>query len=168
MCASVLDDSPMLLTGMVPEHDIGNLSLGAAVTAQLITGQQITGTVSYLSRAAEPISRSYRVEVEVDSTYTDIRQGITAEILVRSADIQAHLIPSSALTLADSGEIGVKTIGPNNIIEFHKVEIVGDNTSALNPGVWITGLSANVNLVTLGQEVVFPGQQVEGNYDLAP
>ena len=90
---------------------------------------------------------------------------MTAEILVESANIQAHMIPSSALTLDDSGLIGVKTIGANNIVEFHNVDIVADNTSAMNPGVWVTGLNGTVNLITLGQEVVFPGQQVESNFD---
>ncbi len=165
VCASVLDDSPMLLVGLVPEQDIGSLSVGAQVAAELLTGQRIAGTVSYLARTADNVSRSYRLEVEVDSSFEDIRQGITAEILVDSADIQAHLIPSSALTLDDSGIIGVKTIGANNMVEFSNVAIVGDNTSAMNPGLWVTGLSGTVNLITLGQEIVFPGQQVQSNFD---
>ena len=165
VCASVLDDSPMLLVGLVPEQDIGSLSVGARVASELLTGQRIAGTVNYLARAADNVSRSYRIEVEVDSSFENIRQGITAEILVDSADIQAHLIPSSSLTLDDSGLIGVKTIGANNVVEFNNVEIVGDNTSAMNPGVWVTGLNGTVNLITLGQEIVFPGQQVESNFD---
>ena len=165
VCASVLDDSPMLLVGLVPEQDIGSLSVGARVAAELLTGQRIAGTVNYLARAADNVSRSYRIEVEVDSSFEGIRQGITAEILVDSADIQAHLIPSSSLTLDDSGLIGVKTIGASNMVEFNNVEIVGDNTSAMNPGVWVTGLNGTINLITLGQEIVFPGQQVESNFD---
>ncbi len=165
VCASVLDDSPMLLVGLVPEQDVGSLGIGAEVTAELLTGQRVSGSVSYLARAADNVSRSYRIEVEVDPSFRDIRQGLTAEMLVDSADIQAHMIPSSALTLDDSGLIGVKTIGANNVVEFHNVDIVGDNTSAMNPGVWVTGLSGTVNLITLGQEVVFPGQQVESNFD---
>ncbi len=165
VCASVLDDSPMLLVGLVPEHDIGSLSVGAEVSAELLGAERVTGIVSYLSRAADTVSRSYRIEVEVDPSFENIREGITAEMMVSSADISAHLVPSSALTLDDSGVIGVKTIAANNIIEFHNVTIVGDNTNALNPGIWVTGLSGNVNLVTLGQEVVFPGQQVESNFD---
>lgn len=165
VCASVLDDSPMLLVGLVPEQDIGSLSVGSDVSAALLSGERVTGVVTYLSRAANAVSRSYRIEVEVDSSFTNIRGGITAELMVDSAVITAHLIPSSALTLDDSGLIGVKIIGPDNIIEFHTVEIVGDNTNAMNPGIWVTGLNGSVSLVTLGQEVVFPGQQVESNFD---
>lgn len=165
VCASVLDDSPMLLVGLVPEHDIGNLSVGSRVTAELLTGQIISGTVKFLSRAADNVSRSYRIEAEVDASFKNIRQGITAEIFADSADIQAHLVPSSALTLDDNGLIGVKTIDANYTVRFNNVNIVGDNTSTLDPGVWVTGLNGTTTLITLGQEIVFPGQQVQSNFD---
>jgi membrane fusion protein, multidrug efflux system len=165
VCASVLDDSPMLLVGLVPEQDIASISVGARVTAKLLNDEVITGAVSYLSRAADAASRSYRIEVEVDVRFDDLREGITAELMVDASEILAHLIPSSAITLDDNGAIGVKLIGPDNIIQFSNIEIVGDNTSQLNPGIWVTGLNGNVNLVTLGQEIVFPGQRIESNYD---
>tara|TARA_B110000858_G_scaffold197865_1_gene261210 strand:+ start:15467 stop:16585 length:1119 start_codon:yes stop_codon:yes gene_type:complete len=165
VCASVLDDSPMLLVGLVPEQDIGSLKVGARVVAELLTGQRIAGTVNFLARAADNVSRSYRIEVEVDPTFKDIRQGITAEILVDSADIQAHLIPPSALTLDDNGLVGIKTIDANNMVKFNNVDIVGDNTSAMSPGVWVTGLNGTITVITLGQEIVFPGQQVQSNFD---
>ena len=36
-----------------------------------------------------------------------------------------------------------------------------------NKGIlfWITGLSGKTTLVTVGQEIVFPGQVVEPNFD---
>lgn len=165
VCASVLDDSPMLLVGLVPEQDINGMKVGAQVSGKLISGEVVTGQVTYLARAADAISRSYRVEIEVDSQYRDIRQGITVELMVDSEELIAHLIPSSALTLNDNGSIAVKTIGTNNTIQSPTVEIIGDSTNQINAGVWVTGLSGTVSLVTLGQEIVFPGQIVESNYD---
>ncbi|PCJ25321.1 MAG: hypothetical protein COA96_07555 [SAR86 cluster bacterium] len=165
VCASVLDDSPMLLIGLVPEQNIGSIKVGAEVAAKLLDDEIITGTVTYLSRAADSTSRSYRIEVEVNARFQNLREGITAELMVNASEITAHLIPSSALTLDDNGAIGVKLIGPNNIIQFINIDIVGDNTSQLNPGIWVTGLSGTVSLVTLGQEIVFPGQRIESNYD---
>ena len=167
VCASVLDDEPMLLVGLVPEQDVSSVSVGAGVSAKLLDGSMIAGTVTYLARAADAVSRSYRIEVEVDPRYTDIRAGTTVEFMVDASEINAHLIPSSALTLDDRGVIGVKLIGAGNIIMYRNVEIVGDSSNQLNPGIWVTGLSGAVNLVTLGQEIVFPGQVVEGNFDWA-
>jgi len=160
VCASVLDDDPMLLVGLVPEQDVGRIEIGAEVSAELISGEIITGQVIYLARSADPSARSYRIEVEVDPGQLAVRSGITTEMQVNASRISAHLIPPSALTLDDAGLLGVKTIDRRNIVEFRNVEIVGDNTSLLNPGVWVTGLEGEVNLITVGQEIVFPGQTV--------
>lgn len=165
VCASVLDDSPMLLVGLVPEQDVGSINVGAQVSAKLLNGNRISGTVTYLARAADAISRSYRIEVEVDSNYQGIRAGTTVELMVDTSEISAHLIPSSALTLDDRGVIGVKLIGPGNRIMYSNVEIVGDSSGGLNAGIWVTGLSGRVKLITLGQEIVFPGEVVVANFD---
>jgi multidrug efflux system membrane fusion protein len=165
VCATVLDDSPMLLVGLVPEQDVSSLTLGSRVSAQLLTNEIISGKITYIARSADDISRSYRIEAEVDANEHDLRAGVTAEILVQAAVLQAHLIPASALTLDDNGSIGVKLIDDLGNVSFSNVRIVGDDTGLLNPGIWITGLNGNINLVTVGQEIVFPGQQVESNFE---
>ncbi len=161
VCASVLDDSPMLLVGLVPEQNITALEVGSLVEAELGTGMRISGHVTYLARAADTSSRSYRIEVEINNSNTSIREGITAELLVDAQDLRAHQIPSSALTLDDTGEIGVKILDRNNVVQFQRVNIIGDSSNRLNPGVWVTGLSGSTTLVTIGQEIVFPGQRVD-------
>lgn len=165
VCATVLDDSPMLLVGLVPEQDIAAISLNSRVEAQLLTGEIITGKVTYISRNADDVSRSYRIEAEVDPNEHNVRAGITAEILVQAENLVAHLIPSSALTLDDNGAIGVKLIDDQGNVSFSNVTIVGDDTSQLNSGIWVTGLNGNINLVTIGQEIVFPGQRVDSNFE---
>ena len=165
ICASVLDDTPMLLIGLVPEQEVRGLTVGASVTGQLLTGELVKGTVSYIARAADAVSRSYRIEIKVDEEYTDLRAGITVELLVDSENISAYRIPPSSLTLDDRGQVGVKVLNPKNEVEFYNVEIVGDETNQLEPGIWITGLSGKITLITVGQEIVFPGQTVEANFD---
>ncbi len=165
VCASILDDSPMLLVGLVPEHNIAAVSGGAKVYGRLLSGERVTGQVSYLARAADPISRSYRIEIEVDSKYQNLREGITVELMVDANEIVAHRIPPSALTLDDGGDIGVKVLDNKGTVHFRNVEIVGDDTNQLDSGIWITGLTGTVILITLGQEIVFPGQVIEANFD---
>ena len=53
----------------------------------------------------------------------------------------------------------------NNTVDFYNVSIVGDDTNQLNPGIWVTGLQGDITLVTVGQEIVFPGQTVAANFD---
>jgi multidrug efflux system membrane fusion protein len=158
-CASLLDDTPMLLTGVVPEQEVGKLFLGAPVTADLLTGETVQGKVTYISRAANSSSRSYAIEVELEDTGLEIRQGVSAEIFIASNETQAHLIPASALTLNDEGLVGVKLVEQNDVVRFAAVSIIGENTT-LDPGMWVTGLPDNSVIVTLGQEIVFPGQVV--------
>lgn len=164
ICATVLDADPMLLVGLVSENDIGKLTPGAAVTAQLLTGESVDATLTYLSRAADPQSRSYRMEAEVTTGGLELRDGITAEILVAASQITAHQIPASALTLDDNGNVGVKILDANNVVQFARVEIVGDDPAAVDSGLWVTGLPAQVTLITHGQEIVFPGQRVQADF----
>ena len=164
VCASVLDDSPMLLTGLVPEQDVDSISLGNKVQAMLVDGRPLTGVVTFVSRAADPVSRSYRIEAEVDAEHNTVREGITAEMLVATAEITAHLVPSSALSLDDSGIVGVKLIDDDGQVRFQPVQIIGDNTSQLDPGIWVSGMRGTVTLITVGQEIVFPGQKVQADF----
>ena len=164
VCATLMDDDPMLLVGLVPEQQIGKLFTGADVRAELLTGQSLTGTVTYLSRRADPLSRSYRMEAEIHRDASRLLAGITAEIHVAAQVIRAHLIPASALTLDDNGNVGVKTLDTDGMVAFFNVEVVGDETSQVNAGVWVTGLPEQVTLITHGQEIVFPGQQVQVDF----
>jgi multidrug efflux system membrane fusion protein len=161
-CASLLDDSPMLLIGQVPETDVGKLTLGAPVTATLLSGETVEGKLTYVSRAADTSARSYGIEVEISGGYDSIRQGITAEIYIAGAETRAHLIPPSALTLNDEGIMGVKTLDQNNVVQFAPVVVVGENSS-LDPGMWVLGLPEQSVVITLGQEIVFPGQTVNAD-----
>ncbi len=167
VCASVIDVNPMLLVGFIPEQDVASLSVGSSVTAEILSGEQVSATVTFLSRNADDVSRSYRLEAEIDSAGEVLRSGITADLLVSAAELEAHLIPASALTLDDNGIMGVKLIDNAGKVSFENVTIVGDDTNQLNPGIWVTGLSGDVNLVTLGQEIVFPGQTVNANFEWA-
>jgi len=115
-----------------------------------------------VSRAADTSARSYGIEVEINSGYDSIRQGITAEIYIAGAETRAHLIPPSALTLNDEGIMGVKTLDHNNVVQFAPVEVVGENSS-LDPGMWVLGLPELSVVITLGQEIVFPGQTVNAD-----
>lgn len=164
-CGSLLDDQPMLLVGQVPEQNVSKLIPGNPVTGILVTGQKVTGRLTYIARAADPVSRSYRIEVELDSGQEAIRQGISTEIMVAASDIPAHMIPPSAVTLDDAGVVGVKALDNNNAVVFYPVTIVGESTELGSPGFWVTGLPQDVVLITLGQELVFPGQQVRSNSD---
>jgi membrane fusion protein, multidrug efflux system len=163
-CATLLDDQPMLLIALVPEQDVGKLSPGSQVSATLVTGEQVTGTVSYIARAADNVARSYRIEIELNPGQVS-RQGISADVRIAADEARAHLIPPSSLTMDDEGLIGIKALNRNNEVEYHRVTIVGESTRMDRPGFWVSGLPDEVVLITLGQELVVPGQRVNANFD---
>jgi len=167
VCASVLDDEPMLLVGLVPEQQVERVEVGARVIGELLGGRRLTGRVTFLASSADPVSRSYRMEVTVDPSNERVRSGITTEMLVNAEETEAWRIPASALSLDDAGEIGVKLIDSNNRVYFRNVTIVGDETDQIDPAIWVIGLEGDVTLITVGQEIVFDGQTVRANFNWA-
>jgi len=161
-CAALLDDTPMLVVGLVPEQNVGKLYRGAPVSVRLLSGETLAGSLTYISRAADPQSRSYAIEVELAPTDTPIRQGVTAELYIAGSETMAHLVPSSSLTLNDEGRVGVKILDSANVVQFVPVTIVGENIAS-NPGSWVSGLPARATVITHGQEIVFPGQTVRSD-----
>ena len=67
----------------------------------------------------------------------------------------AHLLPQSVLTLNDDGVLGVSTV-TENAVKFMPVTIVSDTRE----GVWVLGLPASADVITVGQEYVVDGQAV--------
>ena len=65
-------------------------------------------------------------------------------------------IPASALTLNDKGNIGVKIVDAAGRAQFLATEILDETES----GTWVSGLPKMVDVITLGQAFVRPGDRV--------
>ena len=153
LCATVIQLDPIKFVGFVPETEVSKVALGAQAGARLTTGQEVVGNVSFLSRSADPTTRTFRVEIDVPNPDLAIRDGQTAEIAIAAEGAKAHLIPQSSLTLNDEGTLGVRTIEEGNIVNFHAIDIVRDSKD----GLWVTGLAEEANIIVIGQEYVVKG-----------
>jgi multidrug efflux system membrane fusion protein len=161
ICATIIQLDPIKLVAFVPETEITHISVGAKAGARLATGQgDVNGVVTFLSRSADEMTRTFRVEIEVPNPDQAISDGQTAEIMISSDGAKAHLLPQSALTLNDEGALGVRTIDENAIVEFHAVKLMRDTPK----GVWLTGLPDIANVIVLGQEYVIAGVKVSPVY----
>ena len=89
------------------------------------------------------------------NTGGEIREGLTAEIKVPVRETTAHLIPSYLLSLDDNGELGVK-IAIDNRATFKKISIIEDTPD----GLWVEGLPEITKIITVGQEYVIEGQEI--------
>jgi len=162
LCATIIQLDPIKLVGFVPETEVNRVTLGARAGARLAAGgKQVVGEVKFLSRAADPETRTFRVEIEVDNGDLSIRDGQTAEIAIASAGVEAHIIPQSALTLNDEGTLGVRLLEEGDIVAFAPVSIMRDTAD----GVWVTGLPTTANIITVGQEYVTAGVKVAPTFE---
>ncbi len=151
---------PIKLVGYVPETEVDRIAVGALAGARLTSGQEVHGRVSFLSRSADPQTRTFRVDIDVANPMLKIRDGQTAEILIASDGAKAHLLPQSGLTLNDEGTLGVRTVGPENVVVFAPVSLVRDTAQ----GVWVTGLPETADVIVVGQEYVTDGVTVEPTF----
>jgi len=60
-CATIIQLDPIKLVGFVPEAQIDRVTVGATAGARLASGREVTGDVSFLSRSADPQTRTFRV-----------------------------------------------------------------------------------------------------------
>ncbi len=154
-CATIIQLDPIVFAGMVPEAHIGLAKLGLDATIKTVTGQQVNGKVTYIASQADNATRAFPVEIEIPNGDFSIRDGVTAEAVVNIGTAPGHLLPQSVLTLNDDGVLGVRTVEDGKVA-FHEVTIVSDTRN----GVWVTGLPAIAQVITVGQENVTTGQAV--------
>jgi membrane fusion protein, multidrug efflux system len=155
-CATVIQLDPIKLVGFVSEIDVEKVEVGAMAGARLITGQQVAGRVTFLSRSADPLTRTFRVEVTVPNADLAIRDGQTAEIIIAAEGRRAHLLPASALTLDDDGQLGVRIVDSESRAQFVRVVLLRD----VPEGVWLSGLPDEATVILVGQEFVTDGVPV--------
>jgi len=156
ICATVIQLNPIKLVGFVPETEIARVNANANAGAELATGQRVGGRVSFISRAADENTRTFRVEILADNSDLKISDGQTATILIEADGANAHLVPQSALTLNDDGELGVR-IAQEGAARFVPVTIIRDTVK----GVWLSGLPDVVEIIVVGQEFVTDGVAVD-------
>lgn len=156
-CAMVIDQDPFLVVGQVSEKDVQQIKIGDAGWANLTTGERVDGKVRFIAKSAEQATRTFRVELEVPNGAGTLRDGVTAEIHVKSATVEAHKISPAILSLDDKGTVGLRVVDNKKKVQFVPVTIVADGTD----GVWVTGLPKTVTIITVGQEFVTPGQEVD-------
>jgi len=156
-CALVVALDPFLVVGRISEQDVHHIKIGNAGWAKLVTGERIEGKVRFVAKSSDAATRTFRVELEVPNPDGAIRDGITAEIHVAAATVEAHKISPAILALDERGQLGVRIVDQNRRVRFVLVKIIGDGPD----GVWVTGLPRQVTIITVGQDFVNEGQEVD-------
>lgn len=160
LCATIIQLNPIKLVAFVPETDVAKVDVGARAGGRTTAGQTVEGRVTFISRASDPETRTYRVEITVKNDDFALRDGQTTEILIGAAGQRAHLLPASSMTLDDVGTLGVQLATKDEHAKFAPVTILRDTTE----GIWVTGLPDEVAVIIVGQEYVTDGVAIKTTF----
>ena len=163
--AELVDMDPLLITASVPQDEISFIKIGliAKIVLKNDKKRDITGKVSFVARVADKVTRTFRVEVEIPNKDKQVLAGLSAEAFIPVETVAAYKIPSSAFILDDKGAVGVKTVNDENIVEFKNVEVLKEDSGDM----WVSGLSGEVTIISVGGNYVAVGQKIDGKYLLS-
>lgn len=154
--AVVVELNPLKAVGFVSERHVATLRLGAAGWIRPLAQEPRSGHIRYIAASADPVTRTFQVELEIPNPDLRLADGLTAQLRLPVAERRAHHLSPAMLTLADDGRVGVKLVDTTQRVRFVPVEVI----ARAEDGVWIAGLPDTVTVITVGQEFVIDGQHV--------
>ena len=155
-CGTMIELNPLLIVGDLPELDAAKVQVGAHATAQLTSGETLSGRVRYAAREADAQTRTYRIEIAADNPQMT-RSGLSASVRIASGSGPAHMVPLSSLVLDAGGRQGVRYVLADDKVAFAPIKVLEETPT----GVWVTGLKGPVRVITVGQSYVAEGQKVQ-------
>jgi multidrug efflux system membrane fusion protein len=153
---TLVDISQLKVSAQIAQQQVTELTLGQQVTVQLLDGRELNGELHFIAAAADPGSRSFRIEVRVANPEGLHLAGASATLHIQTGEALAHRLSPALLSLDAAGRHGVKWVNQQQRVEFTPVQLI----SVDNQGAWVSGLPPRIALITLGQGFVEPGQQV--------
>src|SRR5690606_31196822 len=109
--ARIVDLDPIIAVAQVSAAERPLARVGDPASVRLADGRQLEGTVRFIATAAEAATATYRLEVEIENPEGAVTAGQIADIRLAGAGGSAAQVVRSAVTLDDTGVIGVKYVG---------------------------------------------------------
>lgn len=152
----LLDQDPVIFVGYVSQQERHRLVLGDRGMAYLVTGPVVEGELRYIASEADPVTRTFRVELQIPNPDKSLVSGITAEIRIPVRFVSAFQLSPALLSLSNEDVLGVKIVNQQDRVEFLPVKIVKSTAE----GLWISGLPRDIRIITVGQGFVHAGDKV--------
>ena len=154
---TVLDFSPYLVVGNLPEIETANVHIGDRGYAILVDGSRVDGRIRFVAAEADSQTRTFPIELEIDNPSGVMTSGLTAKIHVPQPETHAYHVSPALLILSDDGHLGLKGIDEQHNVVFRPISLL----KADNDGIWVHGLGEQADIITVGQGFVEYGEQVE-------
>lgn len=155
--AQMISLDPIVVIVEVSEKRLGGVRVGEPAELRLVTGDVVKGKVRYISKSAAATTRTYRVDIEAANPDNKIPDGITTEVAILLAHVQATKVPRSALVFSAQGKLGVRAVTAENKVIFVPIELVDDQQQFM----WVKGIDNGTRVIVQGQDFVREEQIVE-------
>ncbi|WP_395003161.1 efflux RND transporter periplasmic adaptor subunit [Cypionkella sp.] len=155
--ATLLALDPIVIKAEVSERDVGFVSTGSRAMVRLVNGVEMEGIIRHVAMQASPVTRTFAVEVALPNADRKIPSGMTAEVRLYADKQEAVFVSRSIITISDTGDLGLRVVGGDNIADFAKVSILDDGEQ----GLVVTGVPKDKLVIVAGQDLVSNGDLVE-------
>ena len=152
----LLEQDPVIFVGYVSQQERHRLVLGDTGIAYLVTGMVVEGELRYIASEADPITRTFRVELQIPNPDKSLVSGITAEIRIPVRFVSAIQLSPALLSLSSDDVLGIKIVNSQDRVEFLPAQVVKSSAE----GLWISGLPKEIRIITVGHGFVRAGDKV--------
>lgn len=123
-----------------------------------IDNQSYIGKINFISQAADPSTRTFRVEVLLDNPESKLKIAQSVNIMFETDhSVSIQYVPKSALLLDKDGRVSLKIVDDKSIVKSIPVEILDENDNTF--GVY--GLPHQAKIVFSGGAFILDGEKVE-------
>lgn len=164
VCITLVDLDPLVVTGQVPETEVGALQVGMDAGVRLVTGEEVTGAIRFISPSADAETRTFAIDIAIPNDDGRLRAGLTATAAIPLTPTEATPILASWITLDDEGRLGVGTVEDDGTVGFSPIRILAQDIET----TWVSGLESGTRVITLGADYVTVGQRVTFEDETAP
>ncbi len=160
---TIADMSEVIAKAPFADTVVAGLKVGDEVTVKPadLGDEEITGSVTLISRATDPANRTVEVWVNLKNPYGRIRAGSAADVIITNKSVDnAVVVPVSAVTLdASNGNEGtVMVVDDKSVAKSTKVTIGIRNAESMQI---LSGLEGGETVVIEGNYALPDGTHVE-------
>jgi multidrug efflux system membrane fusion protein len=154
--ATLLSLDPIEVQAEVSELFARYLRAGAEAEVTLANGTELSGSVRFVGKEASAQTRTFPVRIALPNPGGVIGAGMTADVRLFADPVRSVTVPRSVITLSETGELGLRVVGSDNIARFASVELLDDTPT----GLVLAGVPADVRIIIAGQDLVRDGDLV--------
>ncbi len=151
----IIDLNSLKIFGYINENEILDVSLDNKVEVTILD-EKVKGKIDYISPISDPETKTFEIVVKVENKNLRYKDGLSSMISIVKGNVLAHKISPSILALGKSGELGVKVIDSENIVQFKEINVIEDTSDYM----LVSGLSQKERIIIVGQQYVSAGEKV--------